>query len=791
MADVTTTFAAKDESFASTVDKLNGRLQGFQKDTESFSSRVGDMAKRFAAFVGPIAAVGAAFLGARGIVNSFRDAIDIGGKLNDLSARTGETAGNLAILQRAFENAGSSGEAVGPMLNRLQRFMVEAANGGKSQTEAMNKLGLSYEMLKSMSPTAQMELLAQRISAIPDPAQRSAFAMDIFGRSGGELMPLLRGMAGELETARQQLGSYPGAIDRANKALDDIGDNFAAVSTKAREFVTGALVEIAPMLAGVGDRLAKIDFAGMGMKLASELTKVFDFFVGLWQAPKQIFGLLADYLNATFRQAGDSLLSAFLTAGNALSSLFNQLVERGAFGKLGEVLANAFIYGTQRFNLLMFDAIESVVLFFGRLWNSATTEGADGFAKKLSNVVNFFASDFVQAMTNPLAFITNKMAQSLVGATKQAADEYQFAFDSATGSYIEKARAGLQSVVDGSGARLKTSSEEFGSIVVASSQTAAANSEIVKVNLFGGAEAVAQVNERVSQIAAQGAQFRVEMQDSVAPAQEVASAIATLPEKSLSLQEALERSFPLATGIKNEAAIMAREGQLFESSVNNAKIDAEVTASVFTGLSDRMREAVNSTSQSLDKMREAFHFGRQTSEQVYQKSRDAGMSLVEASRQASQHSLNQAKAEADMRQLEQKTRLAESSRDREYERAARREQAGQINAAHNIRMRADARFTSTLEKISPQLKEGAQRAGEALSKTGDKTGGNISGGGDKAANSMAAGGRSAGKHIETAASALKDAVKDMGQALALEQTLQQCREFLKSIDKKLPQNSLS
>jgi hypothetical protein len=30
MADVTTTFAAKDESFANTVDKLNGRLQGFQ-----------------------------------------------------------------------------------------------------------------------------------------------------------------------------------------------------------------------------------------------------------------------------------------------------------------------------------------------------------------------------------------------------------------------------------------------------------------------------------------------------------------------------------------------------------------------------------------------------------------------------------------------------------------------------------------------------------------------------------------------------------------------------------------
>jgi hypothetical protein len=95
------------------------------------------MAKGFAAFAIPLAGVAAAFFGARGAAAAFTDAIRVGGELNDLAARTGETAGELAVLQRAFQNAGMSGGEVGTMLNRLQRFMIEASEGGSKQGEAM------------------------------------------------------------------------------------------------------------------------------------------------------------------------------------------------------------------------------------------------------------------------------------------------------------------------------------------------------------------------------------------------------------------------------------------------------------------------------------------------------------------------------------------------------------------------------------------------------------------------------------------------------------------------------
>jgi hypothetical protein len=792
MADVTTTFAAKDESFASTVDKLSGRLQGFQGQTQSFTSRVGEMAKGFAAFVGPIAAVGAAFLGARGIVNSFRDAIDMGGKLNDLSARTGETAGNLAVLQRAFENAGSSGEAVGPMLNRLQRFMVEAGQGSKAQVEAMDKLGLSYEQLKTMTPTAQMELLAQKISAIPDPAQRSALAMEIFGRSGGELMPLLRNMSGELETARAQLGGYPEAMDRANKALDDIGDSFGAISTKAREFVTGALVDIAPTIAAAADQLAKMDFASMGMKLSQTLQQVYNFFVGLWQNPGQIFGTYVAFLNAFYRQLGDNLLSAFLTAGNALSSFLNQLVETGAFSKLGDVLANAFIYATQRFNLLMFDAITSVVNFFGNVWNSATSQGASGLAKKLLDVVKFFASDFVQAMTNPAAFIGNKISAALLGATKSAAEDYRFSFDSATGSYVEKARAGLQAVVDGSGSRLQQSAAAFGNSLVTAATNTAAQAEIVKVNLFGGAEAIAQVNERVAAIASAGEQFRGPVQESVEPAEAIGEAIGTLPESGKSLYDALALSFPWADSIRREAQAMAAAGALFHGNLVGAAINAHVTANVLTGLSKRMHTAVNATNSMLDQMREAFYFGRETTQETMARLQQGGMGLVDAAHASAEVQNQQNTLDAEYRDLERQAKKIEDEHARKMRQAAELDKTKQEKSAEDLRNRANAERVKAQEALNERMLKAADETKKLLVESGKLSGEALNDGAQKGGAAVQAGGEAAAQALHNAAAALRGG--DDGKqfdGLALETTLQACRDFLNSIDKKLPQHALT
>jgi hypothetical protein len=231
--------------------------------------------------------------------------------------------------------------------------------------------------------------------------------------------------------------------------------------------------------------------------------------------------------------------------------------------------------------------------------------------------------------------------------------------------------------------------------------------------------------------------------------------------------------------------------QAFAGAINQAKIDAEVTANVFTGLSDRMSTAVNNTSGMLDKMREAFHFGRTSAEEAYQKYRDGGMSILDASKAAAAHMAQQNEADTRLRSMETKASVAQNSHDRALRRAAEMESMGQQKSAHNLRMRADAKLTKTLEEISPELKKGAQKASERLGDGGSRAGDDVTAGGSSAEDSMTSGGEAAGESISTAASALKDALSGMGKALALESTLMACKEFLSSINEKLPQNALT
>jgi len=325
------------------------------------------ISRHFGKIAAAVVGIGAAFIGIRAAAQSFNAAIAMGGQLNDLSARTGETAGNLAILQRAFENAGAGAEAVGPTINRLQRAIVEAGEGGKEQSEAFGKLGLNLERLKDLTPTEQLQAVARALQGVGNDSDRSAIAMQLLGRSGGELLPLLRAMGVELDIARKQLGSTPQVMDRVTASFDTIGDNFAAIGEKGKEFAAGLLEQVAPALVDLSTRLANIDAAGFGAKLSeyaaatvnwiAETFKLKDALAQIEIAIKAITsGNFAEGLSLMFMAAKNTALNAIneivaagmaamQTMGQALQSLFapnstTMAFIRGSFDMLGAKLAS-------------------------------------------------------------------------------------------------------------------------------------------------------------------------------------------------------------------------------------------------------------------------------------------------------------------------------------------------------------------------------------------------------------------------------------------------------------------
>jgi len=458
--------------------------------------------------IGPLAGLTAGYVGLHAAISSFKSVFDVAGQLNDLAARTGESAGKLAILQRAFQNAGSSADAVGPTINRLQNFISKAGEEGSKQGKLLADLGINLAQLGRQAPTEQLQTLARAISGIEDPNARAAAAIAILGRSGAALLPLLLGMEGALGEAKAQLGGYPAAIDAAREKLDAIGDNFLAIKAKAMEFLTGALVGFAPALEKFTAELARVDFTAMGQRFANTIQFVFDFFRALFADPSKIFGLYGQYMNATFRAAGDTLISVFATAGNFFAELFTRLISGDVFGKLATVMATSFEIGIYKFQGLFISVIEQIFQLWGNVWNGVITEGVFYFTRKLFDLVSWFASDFGQALLNPIGFLAGKLGSALADGISKGGDAYAYEFDAATGGWIAKARAGLDAATADATGRLNQGGIEFGNAVAQATSEAAANTEVVRSNFFGSQEALAQVAQSTRDMAAAGASMR-------------------------------------------------------------------------------------------------------------------------------------------------------------------------------------------------------------------------------------------------------------------------------------------
>jgi hypothetical protein len=327
-------FSATDAGYTSTVKKINDSTKtiddNVKKVSGSVTSSFASMIKAGAGLAVGFGAIKAAGALVREVFEGFGEALDLGGQLKDLSDRTGESAGNLMLLQRAFQNAGSSAEAVGPAINKLQKFMVDAANGSEKNNEALSRLGLTFKDLEGKAPIEQIQILAERIQGIPDPAERSAAAMSIFGKAGGQLLPVLMNLSGELETAKGQLGSIPDIMTRFNKVFDDVSDNITIIKGKFMEFAAGLLSKVAPALEFITTAMTRFDAAAFGERIGQAL-------IGAGQGMQAFKSAMDALALGEFKLAMEIAFNAMkLTAAESFNSILNYA--KATFAAIGEFL---------------------------------------------------------------------------------------------------------------------------------------------------------------------------------------------------------------------------------------------------------------------------------------------------------------------------------------------------------------------------------------------------------------------------------------------------------------------
>ncbi len=244
-------------------------LRNAQAQSKEFGASLANTG--FAAAKASLLAVGAAAAAAgAGLVAGVKNAYDLGGTLSDLSAQTGISAGKLLVLRQAFADTGVGADAVGGTINKMQKFIEGAASGSAAAGDAFTKLGLDLRSVQGLSPDRQFVTLGNAINRIPNPALRSALAMEIFGKTAGKLLSLF-GDSGALKVAAESLGKQAQILDKNSATFDTISDRLGRSGLKLQGFFVGVAERLQGTLLPLTEKLDKMDLAAQGQAFGEGL----------------------------------------------------------------------------------------------------------------------------------------------------------------------------------------------------------------------------------------------------------------------------------------------------------------------------------------------------------------------------------------------------------------------------------------------------------------------------------------------------------------------------------------
>ena len=258
-----------------------------------------------------------------GVAAGLKDALDMGGRLSDMSARTGIATKSLVILEQAFKDSGLAAEQVGTAVAKMQDNLVSASRGDGGPAQALELLRLNAEQLLTLRPEEQFSAIGKAIASINDPATRTAVTLDLFGKNSTELLTLFRDST-VFDVAAQRVGGLAGVMERSAGAFDAISDAFGSLGVKLRGFFAGLAESLVPELNRVADQINGIDLTPIGQKMGDAVGLAlqelaagrFTQFVGI--------ALAAGFEEAVDRLS-EMLFRLFAFDGNTISALMQKI----------------------------------------------------------------------------------------------------------------------------------------------------------------------------------------------------------------------------------------------------------------------------------------------------------------------------------------------------------------------------------------------------------------------------------------------------------------------------------
>ena len=200
------------------IKRMGNSMQGLQGRVKNLRNTIFTLNNAFKAM--------AVFLAASTASRFVTGAIDQADAFGKLSRQTGIAANTLQAYVNAGELAGVEQATIEKGLRRLAQSMREADQGVATYADAYKALGISVRDSDGNLKESEILLgdIADRFKDMPNGATKAAIAMEIFGRSGAQLIPLLNSGREELERWNYELS------DNFSQNAEYFNDNIKKIS---------------------------------------------------------------------------------------------------------------------------------------------------------------------------------------------------------------------------------------------------------------------------------------------------------------------------------------------------------------------------------------------------------------------------------------------------------------------------------------------------------------------------------------------------------------------------------
>jgi hypothetical protein len=232
------------------IDGLSRSLGNLNKQagaTGGGLGRMGQAAKGVGGLMGALLPVGAV----AGLTAIAKGSIDAADNLNDMSQRTGVAVESLSRFGQAAQDSGSSIEGVAKGMGQLAKRITDPSSAA---SKALSGIGVATRDAqgKVRSLDAVMLEISDRFAKMPDGAEKSALAMQLFGKSGVELIPMLNQGRAALEQYQATIsGDMAKSADEFNDSLNAIGRSLSGPFNEAVTALLPAITSIAQGIVGI------------------------------------------------------------------------------------------------------------------------------------------------------------------------------------------------------------------------------------------------------------------------------------------------------------------------------------------------------------------------------------------------------------------------------------------------------------------------------------------------------------------------------------------------------------